>query len=361
MITKKEFKPISLTPEGFKDDPRPITAILMENENIWVSTNGNGLKKVLPNGKIENYLADGSPNSLSDNFVTDIEDRENGIWVATQDGLNYFDKSQKKATYVYRFEGENTIANNSLTTLFTDSKNRLWIGADYDGLSCFDENSKSFFILNKKNGLTDATIKSISEDSEGNLWVSSEDLLFKIVFKNKKTPKLNISDIEITSYSSKDGLSVKQFSYNSGIKLKTNELVFGASKGLTIFRPENIVKLPNDNDIVFTKLIVNNEVIKPGDENSLLNQPISETCEITLNNNQGYLGIEFSNLNFVNPKNTRYGYKLDDFYRTDEWHDIGTQNNISFSFGIKMRKKNILFVSTQPLKILYHQILTYLF
>ncbi|WP_338358969.1 two-component regulator propeller domain-containing protein [Yeosuana marina] len=325
----KKFTHIPLSSNN-KDNERPITSLIMDNGNIWVSTDGNGLKKVLKNGVVENYLADGSPNSLSDNFVTDLENRENGLWVATQDGLNYFDKAQKKFTKVYRNEGPNTISNSALTVLFTDSKNRLWIGGDYDGLNYFNEKTETFLTLNKESGLTDATIKSIAEDCQGNLWVSSEDLLFKITINNPSTD-LKPSDFEITSYSSKDGVSVKQFSFNSSVNLNRDELVFGATKGLTIFNPEQIIKSPNNSEIVITKLIVNNKLIAPGEDDGILDKPISETSEISLNYDQGYIGLEFSSLNFINPKNSRYSYKLDDSFRNDDWHNVGTQNSLNLT------------------------------
>lgn len=51
------------------------------------------IKKILPDGTIESYMADGTSNAISDNFITDIANRENGLWIATQYGLNFFDKN----------------------------------------------------------------------------------------------------------------------------------------------------------------------------------------------------------------------------------------------------------------------------
>lgn len=326
----KQFKPVPLSASGLIEDERPITALQLDQDDIWVGTNGNGLKRVLKNGTVENYRDDDSPNSLSDNFVTDIENRKNGIWIATQNGLNFFDKTLKKVTRIYRTNTPKRIGNNSLTVLFTDSRGRLWIGADYDGLYYLDESTETFLTLNKAKGFTDATIKSITEDTQGNLWISAEDLLFKIKIKNTSS-KLKESDFEITTYSAKDGVSVKQFSYNCSLLLNNHQLVFGATKGLTLFNPSTMFKTPNDNEIVLTKLIVNNEIIESGEKKSILNKTISETSEITINYDQGYIGLEFSDLNFVNPKKSKYAYKLDSSNSKDEWHIIGTQNRINLS------------------------------
>ncbi|WP_366186669.1 two-component regulator propeller domain-containing protein [Flavobacterium ovatum] len=328
--TSKTFKKIPLSANGLIEDERPITSLIMDNGTIWVGTNGNGLKKIAPNGEVENYRKNRSPNSLSDNFIMDLENRKEGIWITTTNGLNYFDKKLEKVSKLFRSKTKKPIDNNSLTTLFTDSKNRLWIGADYDGLYYLNESNDTFLTLNKAKGLTDATIKSVTEDAEGNLWVSSEDFLFKIKIKNDSI-NLKDSDFEITRFSVSDGVSVKQFSYNSGIQINENKLAFGSSKGLLLFNTQSLIKASNNSAIVFTKLIVNNEIIESGQESTILNKPISETSQITINYDQGYIGLEFSSLNFVNPKKSNYAYKLDYESTKDQWHLTGTQNRINLS------------------------------
>lgn len=325
----KSFSPVPLSANGQVENERPITSLLMDNGDIWVGTNGNGIKRVLKNGTVENYRENGSPESLSDNFVMDLENRKNGIWVATQNGLNYFDKRLKKVTKIYKTHTAKRIGNNSLTTLFTDSKGKLWIGADYDGLFYHDEATETFYTFNKANGFTDAPIKSITEDAAGNIWVSAEDLLYKITVK--QLPLTKPADFELTRYSANDGVSVKQFSYNCALMLNKGQMVFGGSKGLITFNPETIIKSPNDSKIVFTKLIVNNEVVEPGDKNGILNTPFYDTDEITINYDQGYIGLEFSSLNFVNPKKSKYAYKLDNGPAKDEWHTTGIQNRINLA------------------------------
>ncbi|MGS2738193.1 two-component regulator propeller domain-containing protein [Sinomicrobium sp. M5D2P17] len=329
--SSKQFSPVPLSANGRVEDERPITSLLMDNGDIWVGTDGNGLKRVLKDGSVEHYLHDRSPNSLSDNFIMDLENSKGGIWISTQNGLNYFDKSLKKVTRIYRTGGgAASIGNNSLTVLFTDSEERLWIGGDYDGLFCFDQSSETFSRLNKDKGFTNAAIKSITEDAAGNIWVSSEDFLFKISIKNS-SKDLKENDFEITKYADKDGVSVKQFSYNTGVVLNENQLAFGSTRGLIVFEPGKLYKTPNDSEIVLTTLIINNETIEPDSKNAILKKTISETSEITINYDQGYVGLEFSSLNFINPKKNRYAYKLDDDLRKDEWHDTGTQNRINLS------------------------------
>ena len=327
--SSKSFSVVPLSQKNSKEGERPITSLLMDNGDLWVGTNGNGLKKIAQDGTVESYMADGTGNSISDNFITDIANRSNGLWIATQYGLNYFDKTLKKVTKVLKTGGKSGLPNNSLTVMFTDSKKRFWIGAESGGINLFDEKSERFFEINKAMGFTDETIKSISEDSQGNIWVSDNNVLYKIRTKNFK-PVPKISDFEITYYSSKDGLKVKQFSNNSSTKLN-DKLVFGSSNGLIIFNPSKLIKTKDNSEIVLTKLIVNNEEIRPGNKDIPLDNYISETSEITLGYDQGYIGLEFSAMNFVNPEKNEYAYKLESSFNKDDWHTIGSQHYINLT------------------------------
>ncbi|MBK8388876.1 MAG: response regulator [Saprospiraceae bacterium] len=324
----KDFKVIPLRKNEQLLPEFPVTSLVVDEKKIWVGTEGDGLKLIQGKDVIINYRADSEINVLSDNFVTDIEFENNNIWIATQDGLNQIDKISGKLVKIFRSEGTGTIANNNLTSLFADSKERLWIGTDYGGLCLFDKNDQMFMLINKAAGLTNNSIKSITEDNQGNIWVTSDGLLYKIATKKFQIP-YQIKDLDITSFSSSDGLTLGQFSDNCSIRLKNNKLVFGGSKGLTIFDSKDIFKLPNTSEIVLTKLKINNKEVNVSDKDSPLRTAITYTSDISLNYDQGNISIEFSAMNFVNPENNVYAYKLEKESRADEWHEIGNQNTIN--------------------------------
>ncbi len=134
-------------------------------------------------------------------------------------------------------------------------------------------------LINKAAGLTNNSIKSITEDNQGNIWVTSDGLLYKIATKKFQIP-YQIKDLDITSFSSSDGLTLGQFSDNCSIRLKNNKLVFGGSKGLTIFDSKDIFKLPNTSEIVLTKLKINNKEVNVSDKDSPLRTAIAPTLLI---------------------------------------------------------------------------------
>jgi signal transduction histidine kinase/ligand-binding sensor domain-containing protein/DNA-binding response OmpR family regulator len=307
----------------------PITALMVDGTDIWVGTEGDGLKLV-EQGKVTSFSVNSSSSSISDNYITDIEKTTNGIWIATQDGLNFFDKSLGRITAVYRSGGPQALSNNNLTTLFLDAHRRLWIGTDFGGLNYFDEKTQQFYLLNQARGLTDNSIKSIAEDSQGHLWISSDGRLFELNL-HAGEEDFDPAQVEITAYSSNDGLSFGQFSHNCALELSQNQLAFGTSKGLVRFSATGIIKSANNSDVIFTKLKIHNKEVSVQDEGSPLSQDIADTEGIELDYDQGYLEIEFSAMNFVNADNNRYAYKLESAYRKDDWHIIGSQNRVSLT------------------------------
>ncbi|TDW44579.1 two component regulator with propeller domain [Flavobacterium sp. 270] len=341
----RTFTKIPLSLKVSKKPERPITSLILDNEDIWVGTNGSGLKKVNKTGIVENFSNDDATGAISDNFITDIKSEGDFLWIATQFGLDLFDKKKKQVVKVYKSGGPNSLSSNSLTILFSDSKKRLWIGTEYDGLNYLEPKTGKFYAINNALGFTDETIKSISEDAQGNLWVSANDLLFKIKIKKFEVP-FKASNFEIISYSSKDGLKAKQFSNNCSLKLNNGNLVFGSSKGLTFFNPLNMIKNENSNEIMLTKLIINNKEVNPGDPDGPLDNSITETQKITLKYGQGYIGIEFSAMNFVNPENNEYAYKLESIFDKDDWHNIGSQHHINLTdlysgtYDLKIKTSN---------------------
>ena len=307
-----------------------ITSLVIDDEITWVGTDGNGLIQVSKNGDIKNYTKDTNKNSISDNFIIDIKKVKDGLWISTQFGLDFYDIENSTFTNYYKNNKEYSLPNNTLTTVFTDSKNRLWVGLGYGGLTYFDENNNKFHLINEEVGLTDDIIKSIAEDSEGNLWVSSNNLLFKIKFNDFSIP-FKKSNFKITTYGSKNGITVKSYSINCSENIG-NKIAFGGGKGLVIFSPKKIKREgKKESEIVLTKLMVNNEEVKFALNNPILKKDISEASEITVNHNQKFIGLQFSSLNFIHTEKNNYAYKLESTFDKGDWQNIGTQNNINLA------------------------------
>lgn len=92
---------------------------------------------------------------LSNNSVNDIEnDANGGLWIATWDGLDYFDGNEFKV-FKHSKEDSTSISGNEILDLFKDKHNSIWALTD-EGLSKVSENNQfeNFFLKEIINDVT---------------------------------------------------------------------------------------------------------------------------------------------------------------------------------------------------------------
>jgi len=119
------------------------------------------------------------PTSLSNDWVTAIlEDRSGTLWVATDGGLNKFDRVSGKFTrYLHKQSDPSTINSNWLKTLCEDQNGNLWIGSYLGGLDRFDSRTGSvtrFFNPTwNSDKLDQTTVQFLYKDHSGMIWAAT--------------------------------------------------------------------------------------------------------------------------------------------------------------------------------------------
>lgn len=111
--------------------------------------------------------------TISNQMVYSItQDRDGHIWLGTFRGLNRYDANIY--TQYYSFDNETGLNDNHITSLFTDSRGRLWI-ATVDG-ACFYSDDDSFTRLHMTS--RNRNITQIFESASGRIFMcSSTELL----------------------------------------------------------------------------------------------------------------------------------------------------------------------------------------
>ncbi len=111
---------------------------------------------------------------LSQGMVNCItQDAQGFMWFGTKDGLNKFNGYSFTA---YRHDpfDQQSISGNYITSLFSDSKGRLWIGVFNGDLNLYDRQNDKFipvFSIGPENKTQQ--ISAITEDAKGNIWVGT--------------------------------------------------------------------------------------------------------------------------------------------------------------------------------------------
>lgn len=115
---------------------------------------------------------------LSCNYVNALEqDKDGFIWVATEEGLNFFDGLRFHATYK-NANPEKGLAGNELNCLLDDPNEPvMWIGTQRTGLDAYDYKRQEFRHYRHQEGIpyslcTDE-VTHLSRAENGNIWVST--------------------------------------------------------------------------------------------------------------------------------------------------------------------------------------------
>jgi ligand-binding sensor domain-containing protein/two-component sensor histidine kinase len=294
-----------------------IQDIFIESDSvIWVAAFGGGLIRLsfdintdLSTPKVTVYKNDPSIiNSISDNRVYNIVKDSNGeFWIGTYGGgLNKLNTAEGSfINYKNDPTKPNTISSDKIIVIYEDSKKTMWIGTSGGGLNKFDRKTNKFKHYSQKNGLTSSVVYGILEDNSNNLWLSTDNGLFKFDLLNEHFTHFNIED----------GLQSLEFNGGSYFKANDGQIYFGGINGLNYFYPDSIGTNLFVPPIVITSISV------------LTNQIRGEANEIILSYDENFISFEFSALDYSNPKNNLYAFMLEGL--DNNWKYVDAEHRVA--------------------------------
>lgn len=159
-----------------------VSPIISEEEDeIWNSSGKhNGKVAVDPIGKSDGYSAVlyNNTNGLPTSEANDIVETSDGfIWIGSYSGLIRYDGSTFERM-------DSTTGITSVKCLYVDSKDRLWIGTNSNGIAMIDH--EEFRKWGNNEGLKSPSIRSIIEDPQGRILAATTQGL--LVFENDLIP-----------------------------------------------------------------------------------------------------------------------------------------------------------------------------
>ncbi|WP_114752489.1 hybrid sensor histidine kinase/response regulator transcription factor [Pleomorphovibrio marinus] len=203
--TKQPFDHYKNDPEiPFSLKSNHVRVILEDSEEVvWVGTEGGGLNKLdRKNNTFYHYLNDPhNPISLMTNNVSALLEDRNGVFWIGYAGGNYFkkvgglsvmDRDKGEFTHIPIQASERTgSADREVLTIFEDSDGYIWVGTQ-DGLKKIHPRTKKiehFFSGDKKEGIiSDHHCLSIFEDRLGYLWIGTGSIALNRM--NRKTGEI---------------------------------------------------------------------------------------------------------------------------------------------------------------------------
>lgn len=178
----KVYKPDAADRHSLSD--RAITSLAEDAQGyLWVGTRAGGLNRYDPvSGKFTHYIHNKSDDqSIGNNTVHALCMDQNGLWIGTDNGLDFLDFETNTFTH-YRTSSETppdprSLSGNSIRALIKDSNGTLWIGTDSGGVSLYNKNRNSFtaykFDPTKMTSLSSNRILSMAEGRNGEIWIGT--------------------------------------------------------------------------------------------------------------------------------------------------------------------------------------------
>lgn len=281
-----------------------------KQKNLYIGTLGSGFYQYnLKTGKLKHYESskdetdDLKRNELVNDWVNYIFcDSEGLIWLGHYKGVSCFNPSTES---FINYKKVNTLISGCVGYVIQeDHSGKIWAGTT-DGLYSFDKTTNELERFAMANGLPNNVICGLSEDFRHDIWISTYMGISRYDVQNNR----------FINYYSGDGLQGNEFMHGAFYTDKNGKIYFGGINGITCFSPGSIGNTSKETNVWITDFYVFNQPIH---KNSLSNgDPIIHTSVqeanlFRLSYLDNTFSIIFSTLQYNNPEQISYQYKIDE-------------------------------------------------
>jgi signal transduction histidine kinase/ligand-binding sensor domain-containing protein len=368
---------------------------------LWAGTKQAGVVRLPPQSRT--WLAvPGLPNQQVTRFLSG---RDGSLWVATASGAARWQPGQENSSAPPRFEAvpqENgKPMQNGVNTLAEDGQGRIWAGTN-NGLWVMEPGAKGWRGIHPEPARADSLISdyisSVLIDRRGKLWLSTNKGLERLRSWDGKVarferPALRFDQdlggnlledqagriwtdsaiidpitLQVQHLSNADGMNIGPKWDGAYTRTRDGLLLYGGSQGLAIIDPGQLQASAYTPPVVVTELKINGTTAPPGVLAQAPNTPNTPgkaapalaaalAAALTLNTEQRNFSLEFAALDYVNPNQYRYQYRLQgehsNWINADAEHRSAAYGNLSpghYTLQIRASKRNGPW-SLQPLQI----------
>jgi ligand-binding sensor domain-containing protein len=294
-----------------------------KNGNLWIATAGMGLYKMIASEYkiiLVNYTQKNS-GLIRDRLNCLHYDKKGGLWYATESGSIGMVFNDKVSDI--NFNVKDHLPANTIRCMTEDENGYLWVGTD-GGLYTIDiyHGDYKIFSYTEERGLTSSNIYLLIFDQNGNLIIGTEKGLDIAEFDKEK----RITSVK--HYSKGEGFTGVETVQNAVCKDADGTIWFGTINGLSKYNPKNLVKNENAPVTTITDVKLFNKSISEtefkdcaGDWNTITN--------LNLPYDQNNISFDFAGINFSNPDAVKYQWKLEGSDK--DWAPVTEQHAINYS------------------------------
>jgi signal transduction histidine kinase/DNA-binding response OmpR family regulator len=289
---------------------------------VYTYFNGNIRKE----DKINSQLIDKSVYGI-------LHDRQGKLWIGSYGaGIQIFDEHSQ---LVHNLRTENGFFSDAVNNIYIDRNGGVWVASRH-GLGYIKDTTKpeQYEWYGSHHGLSDLFIRSIQEDLDGNIWISTNS---GISLWNKETQNFN-------NYNYLDGIPAGNFIEGSSCITADGTIYFGSLNGVCYFNPQQILK---KQEVARVQIVECKDIIKQLEENSAeLYLPSREDGIVHLNHYQNSFRIAFAVPDYAQSQKMEYAYMMEGL--EDTWFNTLGENQVilrslppgKYTFKVKARLKN---------------------
>lgn len=300
-----------------------VTNIIKDRRgDIWVSTYLKGLNRLNKDGtftRFEMKIPLSGMGPSSNNILQILEDKQGYLWLATYGGgVNRFDPKTETFLHISHDEhNSGSLSSDLAWVLFQDHQENIWIGTDSAGLNILTKENQVnetfvFKHLNVKGGMKSQTVYGIAQDTQGNIWYSS----------NKGISRYSLTQDSFKHFDTTHGLRGLEYAHGAVFTAFDNSLYFGSAQSFISFNPNEISNNQRAPVVRLTNIFKLNEIMS-------FEGPLSELTSLTFDYSDHLISFEYVGLNYSDPQSTQYKYRLLGF--DQEWIDAGKLRRATYT------------------------------
>lgn len=231
-------------------------------------------------------------------IIFSTTDKTGNIWCIRKvhyfsGGLVRIDRNWHVTEYSHS-AGENyTINSGDVKYVYCDNKNTIWVATD-KGLDTFERKTNRFIHLKMIAGLPDTSINCMVQDKDSNMWFLSNDALTKLNMTNRRT----------TAYEIYKDLPVHKPEYQMIHDPSEDAIYFTANEGIVKFYPRQLDEQKSLEPIFITGFKLFNKTLR-SDSSALVKRFYQ------FDHDQNFITINFSATNYDDKVSYRYAYKME--------------------------------------------------
>ena len=274
--------------------------------NIYISTFSRGFcVNNMQTGSLKKYRNIENDTSKTGHLCNDwvmcmSPDRDGAIWMGTASGVSCFNPK----TGSFLSHGWNQLLDGVMCYSICELKDgNIAIGTDR-GLYLYDHGKKNTVEFPGAEQLKNNTVNYIVQSNDGDLWCATSMGIWQYDARKK----------QFIGHVYGNGLFKKEYLYGVGMHTDDDNVFFGNNDGLTVFRPQDVKSFSSlADEVVLTSLLVGNTSINA---TSVVNGihvtdcAVVESDHFTLSYLDHTVTFAFSQLNFDNPANVSFEYRV---------------------------------------------------